>query len=159
MRGRPVKPTEIKQMQGTLRKHREIDNAIKPTIALTLTEPSELNEWGKLLWVSICEEYLKIGLITKVDTGSLLALCNEYGTYCESDDIVKAKGLEVEEEIYSQKGELVGVKTIANPMLKVRNDALKNYIKLATEFGLTPASRTRIAKPESKPDNPFGEFA
>ena len=154
-----IKPTAIKLAEGTYRKDRAPKNEIQPTIELNLEAPSELNEWGVKLWTAIANEYSKIGLITKVDVGSLFTLCNEFGTYCEADDLIKAKGLEVEEEIYSSKGEMVGTKLVTNPMLKVRNDAFKNYNSMCSKFGITPADRTRIAGPDNIDDNPFEEFA
>ena len=149
----PRKPTELKKLEGTYRKDREVQNPIKTTIALTLQEPTELNEWGLSLWRVIAEEFLPIGVVAKVDAGSLLMLCNEFGTYCEADDIIKAKGLEIEEDVYSKDGEHVGTKTIPNPMLKVRNDAMKNYKTLCVEFGLTPASRASLNAPKQEIKN------
>lgn len=153
-----IKPTKIKELEGTYRKDRAPKNEVMPTIALTLTTPPELNEWGVQLWKAISEEYLRIGLITNVDTGSLFTLCNEFGTYCEADDLIKGKGLEVEEDVYSAKGELVGTKNVVNPMLKVRNDAFKNYNSMCSKFGITPADRARLSAPENKEDDKFKEL-
>ena len=153
-----IKPTALKKLEGTFRKDRAPKNELTPTIALTLDAPSELNEWGVKLWGAITEEYCKVGLITNVDVGSLFALCNEFGTYCESDDIIKAKGLEIEEDVYSAKGELVGTKTIPNPMLKVRNDAFKNYNSMCSKFGITPADRARLSAPNNTSNDKFEEF-
>jgi P27 family predicted phage terminase small subunit len=158
MRGPKTKPNEIKEAQGTLRPCRVKKDLIQPTIELSNEPPQELNEWGQSLYKQIMDEYSKIGLVSRLDTGSLLMLCNEFGTYCEADDIVKFKGLEVEEEVYSAKGELTGTKTIANPMLKVRNDAFKNYKTLCTEFGLTPSSRATLSAPPPKDDDPISNL-
>ena len=158
MKGRKSLPNEIKEANGTLRKCRIKTDLIKPSIELNADPPSELNEWGAQIYRSIMGEYSKIGLISKVDVGSLLILCNEFGTYCEADDIIKAKGLEIEEDVYNKEGEIVGSKTVSNPMLKVRNDAMKNYKTLCVEFGLTPASRTSLNAPTEKTNKPFSEF-
>jgi P27 family predicted phage terminase small subunit len=151
--GRKSLPNELKEATGTLRKCRVKTNFIKPTIELSNEPPDELNEWGAQMYRSIMEEYSKIGLVSKVDVGSLLILCNEFGTYCEADDIIKAKGLEIEEDVYNAKGELTGSKTVPNPMLKVRNDAMKNYKTLCVEFGLTPSSRASLNAPKQEVKN------
>ena len=156
--GRKSKPTEIKIAEVTFRADRVKKDLIKPSIELNSEPPSELNEWGAQIYRAIMGEYSKIGLISKVDVGSLLILCNEFGTYCEADDIIKAKGLEIEEDVYNKEGEIVGSKTVPNPMLKVRNDAMKNYKTLCVEFGLTPASRTSLNAPPEKTNKPFSEF-
>lgn len=152
-------PNEIKAAQGTLQPCRVKKDLIKPTIELNTQSPEELNEWGANLYNQLATEYNKIGLISVLDVGSLFLLCNEFGTYCEADDIIKAKGLEVQTEIIDKDGDPTGrYKTETNPMLKVRNDALKNYKSLCTEFGLTPVSRATISAPPKKETDEIGEL-
>lgn len=152
-------PNEIKAAQGTLQPCRVKKDLIKPTIELNTQSPEELNEWGANLYNQLTTEYNKIGLISVLDVGSLFLLCNEFGTYCEADDIIKAKGLEVQTEIIDKDGDPTGrYKTETNPMLKVRNDALKNYKSLCTEFGLTPVSRATISAPQKKETDEIGEL-
>jgi P27 family predicted phage terminase small subunit len=155
---RPRKPTAIKELQGTLRKCRQNKNEIKPTIALTLAEPEGLNQWASMLWNQISEEYLSSGLITNLDHSSLHALCNEYGTYREASEIVRNKGLLIKMDVYSSKGNLTGTRYAANPLIRVANNAFKNYKCLCTEFGLTPASRGKLSIPEPKEFDRFAEF-
>ena len=155
----PRKPTALKKIEGTYRKDRAAQNEIKPTLEISVTPPDDLNEWGKRYWMQIMEEYAPIGLVTKIDLGALKTCCMWFGIMMEADDIIQAKGLEVEEPIYSQKGELVGTKTIPNPMLKVASDASKNYRQYMIEFGLTPASRVKLSAPLIKEDDdPFREL-
>jgi P27 family predicted phage terminase small subunit len=149
MKGRPPKPTIIKEMQGTLRKSRLVENEIQPSIEVGLQPPSDLNEWGVKLWQDITSEYFKLGLITKVDVASLQAVCMEWGVYCEASDLVSAQGIQVVDD----KGNHA-----INPARKVASDAFKNYKSMCVEFGLTPASRTRISAPEQKDKDPFNEF-
>ncbi len=154
----PRKPTELKKLEGTYRKDREVQNPIKTTIALSLSEPSELNEWGLNLWRVIVEEFLPLGVVAKVDTGSLLMLCNEFGTYCEADDLIKAQGLEVEEEVFSKDGDFLKMKKVPNPMLKIRNDAFKNYNSMCSKFGITPSDRASLNAPKQETKNEFADF-
>ena len=143
----PKKPTALKKLQGTLRADRQVENEFNPTIELNKTVPDSLNEWGAKLWTDLVDEYGKFELISRVDVGSLMILCNEFGRYCEADDLLKAQGLEVIEDIYNSKGDIVGQKKVINPLIKVVSDAFKNYKSICTEFGLTPASRTKISAP------------
>lgn len=157
-RGRKNKPNEIKELQGSLNVSRVKKDPIKPTIELSTTPPEELNEWGSQLYEVIMSEYSQIGLVTRVDTGSLLMLCNEFGTYCEADDLIKAQGLEIEKEKYNKDGEVVGYQKEPNPNLKTRNDALKNYKALCVEFGLTPSSRSAMNQPIKESKDKFADF-
>jgi P27 family predicted phage terminase small subunit len=75
----------------------------------------------------------------------------------EAADIVSAKGLEVEIEKVTPKGESYTV-TETNPMIAVADKAFKNYIAMCKEFGLTPASRTKISAPSQTDKDEFAEF-
>ena len=153
-KGRPTKPTALKELHGTSRPDRIKKDELQGEFITSHEPPEELNEWGVKLWNDLFKEYGKVNLITRLDIGSLLMMCNEFGTYCEADDLIKAQGLQVEVEVYNKNGEVVGTKTDVNPMLRVRDNAAKQYKMFCVEFGLTPVSRAKISAPkqESKGD-------
>ena len=153
-----AKPTELKKIEGTYQKCRDKSPTLKPSIEVGLQAPDDLNEWGQKLWTEIFSEYGNIGLITRVDLGSFHSLCSWYGIFREAEDLVRAKGLEVEEDVYSAKGELVGTKTITNPMIAVMDKAQKNYLAMAKEFGVTPTSRAALSFEAKKESDPFSDF-
>jgi len=157
MGGRPRIPRELKELHGSLNVTRDKDLPIKGTIVLNLEAPSDLNEWGQKYWLEIMEEYQRLGIITRVDVGALHSVCYWFGLMNEAADIVSAKGLEVEVEKVTPKGESYTV-TETNPMIAVADKAFKNYIAMCREFGLTPASRTRISAPDPKEGDKFGQF-
>lgn len=154
MGGRPKKPTAIKELQGTLEKSRILKDELQAQFITSHEAPSELNEWGIKLWNDLFMEYGKVNLITRLDLGSLFMMCNEFDTYCEADDLIKIQGLEIEVDVFNLKGELTGKKKEINPMLRVRDNAAKQYKMFCVEFGLTPVSRAKISAPkqESKGD-------
>jgi phage terminase small subunit len=43
-------------------------------------------------------------------------------------------------------------------MLKVRNDAFKNYNSMCSKFGITPSDRARLSAPVKNEQNPFSDF-
>ena len=45
------------------------------------------------------------------------------------------------------------VRSQAKPLVKVKNDALANALKLAVQFGLTPVARTNISAPATTNNN------
>ena len=154
----PPKPTELKKLEGTYRKDRDKSPNLKPTMEISLEVPDDLNEWGQKLWGEIFSEYGKVGLITRVDLGSFHSLCSWYGIFREAEDIVRAKGLEVEEEVYDKNGQVVGTKTVTNPMIMVMDKAQKNYLAMAKEFGVTPSSRAGLTFEPKKEIDPFSDF-
>ena len=157
MGGRPRIPRELKELHGSLNATRDKELPIKGTIVIGLEAPSDLNEWGQRYWLDIMEEYQRLGIITRVDVGALHSVCYWFGLMNEAADIVSAKGLEVEVEKVTPKGESYTV-TETNPMIAVADKAFKNYIAMCREFGLTPASRTRISAPDPKEGDKFGQF-
>ena len=157
MGGRPRIPRELKELHGSLNATRDKELPIKGTIVIGLEAPSDLNEWGQRYWLDIMEEYQRLGIITRVDVGALHSVCYWFGLMNEAADIVSAKGLEVEVEKVTPKGESYTV-TETNPMIAVADKAFKNYIAMCREFGLTPASRTRISAPDQKDGDTFAEF-
>ena len=80
---------------------------------------------------------------------SLMAVCMKWGIYCEACDIVSSQGLQVMDD----KGNLQ-----VNPARRIANDAFKNYKSMCIEFGMTPASRTKISAPEQTMNDQFAEF-
>ena len=146
--GRNRTPTVIKQIQGTLEKSRLTKDELTPDYITDHEAPSELNEWGVELWKNLFEEYGKVKLITKLDIGSMLIMCNEYGTYMEADDLIKAEGLQIFVDIFDKNGQVIGQRKEANPMIRVRDNASKQYTMLCKEFGLTPVSRSKISAPK-----------
>ena len=154
----PPKPTELKKLEGTYRKDRDKSPNLKPTMEISLEVPDDLNEWGQKLWGEIFSEYGKVGLITRVDLGSFHSLCSWYGIFREAEDIVRAKGLEVEEEVYDKNGQVVGTKIVTNPMIMVMDKAQKNYLAMAKEFGVTPSSRAGLTFEPKKEADPFSDF-
>ena len=73
--------------------------------------------------------------MTNVDGGTFEALCVSYS------DWIKYSRKAQENPLY--KPENTGFIQIT-PYVSLADKALKNYIKLATEFGLTPYSYSRI---------------
>lgn len=141
----PRKPTAIKELHGTKRKDRTVPNEWKPTGAVTFAAPTELNEWGVAMWNELMQEFQNVKLLSRVDYSALVVLCNEYGTYMEADDLIKAQGLQIEVAVYDKNGQVVGSRTEKNPMISVRNESARNFANLMREFGLTPSSRTKIS--------------
>ena len=154
----PRKPTELKRIEGTYRKDRAVKNEVMPALSLESAPPGDLNEWGAALWRKIYKHYAPLGVLTTIDEDSLLVMCSQFGIYCEACDLLAAQGLQIEKEIYNQKGELVGTENINNPVYKIVSDSFKNYKSMCMEFGMTPASRTRISAPEKVEVSKFGEF-
>ena len=103
-------------MQGTARPHRMNTKEPKRKVAKVKSPPVWLNSEGKKEWKRLIKELTNDGIVTNLDTSMLATFCQMWGEYIAG---VKS-------------GEPVGVTHMTQMRL------------LAAEFGMTPASRTKV---------------
>ncbi|AEE98037.1 phage terminase small subunit P27 family [Mahella australiensis] len=137
-RGRPPKPTNLKILEGNPGKRPLPSDEPKPT-PLTPDCPTWLNKDAKKLWKQLIPELEQLGLMTVIDGQAFAALCQSYGIWVECERFLKKNGRTYE---YTNKGGAVNI--VERPEVKIGNRALLNFRSLCSEFGLTPAARTRI---------------
>ena len=131
--GRPPVPLEIKKRNGSWRGTYNHDaEAMKPDDAEgeLLMPPAWLRAKGKATWMQMCRELRELGMLKTTDLHALASYCEawaEYLTLCE----------DVQGEDYTANGRV-------NPIYTVRDMAFKRWIKMASEFGMTPAARMKV---------------
>jgi P27 family predicted phage terminase small subunit len=95
------------------------------------------------------------GILTPVDTAPLAAYCQAYGRWVQAEKVIAAmaerdeltKGLMIK----SAKGN-----PIPNPLVGIANVALRDMVRIAAEFGMTPSARSRIKVEKNIAEmNPF----
>lgn len=144
MRGQKPKITELKKLHGT-RKSRI--NTREPKPAGSIGEPPDwLDEVAKDYWHKVIAE--AGGWITGADYGALVILCKSYSRWQEMEAELEAKGAVyypngVREIVVGGVTKLVG-EARKRPQALLANDYYNQYRSLCAEFGLTPATRTRI---------------
>ena len=144
--GRPKKPTAKLKIHGTYRSDRRYDSEPKPDVYVP-ERPKWLVGDAKKEWYRITPILAKMKCISEADLAMLAAYCFEWGLYVALARKVKVENLTT----VTDKGN-----EMLSPLLNARNRALKNFKEIATEFGLSPSSRTRVAtNPSEEPDNPF----
>lgn len=136
-RGRPPKPTAQKILEGNPGKRAlNMDEPTPPPS--DRTPPAYLDGDALAKWTEMAAELSALGLLTRVDEDQLSFYCVQFGRWKHAEAMVKLKG----EIIKTEGGNL-----IQNPFLSVANRALKEMGRIASEFGLTPASRARLHTP------------
>lgn len=141
--GRPPKPSHLQIISGTFRPDRKSKSEPKPKLAIPLCPP-HLNEEAKREWHRMAKELFTLGLLTKIDKAVLAAYCQSWALWVEASEELKKTGLVLK----SPNGY-----PIQSPYLAIMKQAMKDMQSQATEFGLTPASRSRIhAQPVEKED-------
>lgn len=88
-------------------------------------------------------------VMTEADRLALGAFAHEFAKWREAEDRVAIDG----PVLYSEKGG-----AYLNPWQNIASNHFKNMVKLMGEFGLTPASRSRIeAQPEEEKQTSLAE--
>ena len=148
MAGRKPKPTALKELQGNPGKRPLNKREPKPTG--TPTCPSHLDDNAKKEWRRISKELTAIGLLTSVDRAALAAYCCAYSRWAAAEENIQKFGTVI-------KSPKSGY-PVQNPYVSVANTALDLMRKFATEFGLTPASRSRLQVEQAQVEDPFEAF-
>ena len=143
-KGRKKIPTKIKEMQKTVEKSRSIENEmVVDQVSELPIVPEWLSEIGKSEFKKVTTQLFNLGMLYSVDLKLVEAYANEISLYLECE--MKLRTINRIDEFESSEG--IVLRRQASPLLKIKNDALNNSLKLATQFGLTPVARASIAAP------------
>lgn len=149
MRGRPPKPTALKVLSGTFRKDRQNTREPKPAAGIPGC-PKFLNSTAKAEWRRIAPELARLGLLTSIDRACLAAYCQLWGRWQEAEAVLRRGGLTfTTPNGFMQK----------RPEVTIARESMALLRNFASEFGFSPASRTRVrAVPPEGEIDPFEEF-
>jgi P27 family predicted phage terminase small subunit len=148
--GPKKKPTALKKLNGTLRKSRVLTDEVQPDLIELYPEPPDiLNEEARDEWRLVMPQLVELNIIAKVDMAMFTAYCIECGTYIHAQRVLNEEGMITS----AANGTLM-----QHPMNNIKNAALKNALKIATEFGFTPSSRTSIGAPKKEVKDPLEEL-
>lgn len=150
-RGRPKKPTALKVLEGNPGKRPLPQNEPKPT-PISPECPKWLDREAKNLWKQLVPELERLGLITVIDGEAFAAACQSYATWVRCQKFFKKKNPDTKKP-YGMTFTTPNGYIQQRPEVTIGNKALADFRAFCTEFGLTPASRTRInIKPTDKED-------
>ena len=136
MRGRTPKPNAVKVLEGNPGKRalpeqpNVLPGAPEPPESVQ-ADPVALAEWNRIL-----PQLLDVGLCAKIDGAALAGYCSLVSLAHNANESIRRDGVLVVTS--------TGVKK--NPACGLLFDALKGIKAFAVEFGLTPASRTRVSR-------------
>lgn len=150
LRGPAPKPKKINDLTGD--RHGRRRHKTEPTPPTNHPVcPEHLDEVAKNKWTELTAQLDQMGLLTSADSDALEMYCSAYARYRKAEEMVKKFG----EVIISP----VNKYPMISPYSTVMNKNLETCRKLATEFGLTPSARSRIAiTPKGGDTTGWGEF-
>lgn len=135
MAGRRPKPTALKIAEGNPGK-RPL-NLNEPQFGGLPKCPGHLDKNAKAEWRRISKELAAAGLLAAADRAALAAYCQCWSRWCDAEENIQKTGTVIQ----SPKSGY----PIQNPYVGIANTALDQMRKFLIEFGLTPASRSRIS--------------
>ena len=171
MPGPSKKPTQLKILEGNPGKRQLTANEPAPPPAMPSCPPF-LKGAGRQEWKRISFELYQLGLLTKIDRAALTGYCSSWGLYVDAEYGLARLRREYH-DMARQRKKHPNIKMPSNGMvsitsngnaimetlLSVRKQALEQMHKFLTEFGMTPASRSRIQIDKSKKsDDPTKAF-
>src|SRR5258707_3791368 len=137
MRGRRPKPTRLKMLTGNPGK-RPL-NKDEPRPDANIPEcPPELGPLARAEWDRLVDELAALRMLTNLDRAALAAYCGAYALWAEATVQLQKYGAMIK----SPTGF-----PIQSPYLSIANRQAEIMMRIASEFGFTPASRSRISAP------------
>jgi P27 family predicted phage terminase small subunit len=146
-RGRKPTPTYLKLLKGNPGKRALNKNEPQPLKSAEVPKPPDyLDGCGAQEWRRIAPELYRMGLLTLVDIPILALYCHAYSTWrTASEALAQAaerdpvfKGLVIK----TNRGT-----PVQNPIWLAARQAANDMLRIAAEFGCTPAARSRINNP------------
>ena len=138
--GRKPKPTALKVLEGNPGK-RELNRfEPKPGKGMPVC-PEWLLDDAKDEWNRLADKMNQMGILTEVDQAAFAAYCQAWARWKEAQQMIEINGATfVTDKGYLQQSTWVGI----------ANTNQKLMMQAASEFGLTPSSRSKIVAANDK---------
>lgn len=152
MPGPPKTPSHLVLVKGNPSKRPINQNEPKPEKGIPNT-PKHLDKMGKYWFQQIAQELDNIGVLTQLDAKALELLIEaytEYRRHCEA--------LDTEGYTYRVETQTGDVMIKAHPAAAMKADAWKRIRAMLAEFGMTPASRSKVNAGGPDKADPLEEF-
>lgn len=144
MRGRPPKPTKLKILAGNPGRRPLPKNEPQPRVGAPSC-PAWLSGEAKAEWRRIVKELEPIGLVTMVDRAALSAYCQAWAELREATRQLDREGRVIESPVFNRSGDKTGTLKKLHPAVRLQRDAFTRVKQFLVEFGLSPASRPKLA--------------
>ena len=140
--GPKPKPTELKKLAGNPGRRPLNSQQPQPDLASERC-PHGLSKGAKKFWRAYAPQLIRLGVLTAVDVPAFILTAEHYAIAREARAITVTDGL-----CDKDANDL----TRKHPLLQVWRDNATAYRMFASEFGLTPSSRSRLQV--SAPEEP-----
>ena len=139
MKGRKKLPDNIKALRGTDQPCRMSEKPAVQTAMVVKLPKVGLKGTAKKIFAVVATELMHNNLLDVYGVDMIVAYAREMALYHDMMTEVEREGVTI--EVVTKNG----VVTQINPKRKVAEGALASAKSLATEFGMTPSSRSRVS--------------
>jgi P27 family predicted phage terminase small subunit len=133
-RGRPPKPTAVKELEGNPGKRALNKNEPKPK-QIAPKCPSWLEPDAKKEWRRLSKELEAMGLLTQVDMAAFAGYCQAYARWKEAEEFISKHG----SILKTASGYIQQI-----PQVSIAQQNLKQMRNFCSELGLSPSARSRL---------------
>ena len=145
MTGRPRIPSHLKLVRGNPGRRPLPKN--EPVYQAGAAAPDWLSKRAAVHWPLISSQLDDAGVLTVIDTTALAMYCEAFATWHDANEKLILFGAVI-------KGR-EGIPT-QSPYFRIANAAFAQMIRMLTEFGMTPSSRTKVVSAKkTEKRNPF----
>ena len=146
--GPKPKPTELKRLAGNPGKRPLNDQEPQPEPASARC-PHGLSDGAKKFWRKRAKDLIRLGVLTTADVPAFLLMAEHYAIAREARAVIDQEGL--------RDVDINGLRR-KHPLLQVWRDNATAYRMYASEFGLTPSSRSRLRVPAPEEELSLAEL-
>jgi P27 family predicted phage terminase small subunit len=156
MSNRP-KPTALKRLEGNPGKRPlndsepsyAVEAPEKPVIVMLYPEASA--EWDRVV-----PELVASGVMTRVDLAALTCYCLAWAHVAQAEVEIHAHGILVPVMVEDADGAYIDSgNRKKNAAVTVLNESMRNVRAFASEYGITPASRTKVKVEKPATEDPL----
>ena len=147
--GDKPKPKALRVLQGNPSK-RPLPQTLDVEPSLP-SAPEHLSAEARAEWDRVATELYLIGCLSKIDRAALAAYCQAYGRWV----VAEQKLSEMAERDPITAGLMIKTSNgnvVQNPLVGAANRAMREMVRIAVEFGMTPSSRMNMPAKVEKTD-------
>lgn len=108
-----------------------------------LNPPKDLGPEAKAIWLELAQPLYEAGILTALDASALRLLCEAQATWRKATEAIQREGM-----VYTTPTSIQR----PSPWFRIQHAAAEQILRLFSEFGMTPSSRTRVKISEGSPD-------
>ena len=132
---RPATPTKLKILKGSAQPCRMLPNEAAPR-SDRVEAPDGLSPEALKQWDRVRAELYDTGIVTNLDVHALALYCEAYARYAFANEQIQKFG-----PVVNTPNEY----PVQSPWLQIANKSFDQMMKVLSEFGMTPSSRTRVS--------------